>query len=171
MSSLNNDKCRTVAMVENTSIMFFGHNKGSAVKLTIIWDKLENVHNPWSLRLWSWWWKLHPDQCNRSFLSGYMYNLQGALLGYTIFSYGYDILGCSFSLGSADRLIPTLKVDFFVSLLFFKIPGSFSFNFLFLILLSHSVFFLYRAFAWSFLVYFIFWCSPSFLQFWFHIWV
>ena len=69
VSSLNNDKCRTVAMVENTSIMFFGHNKGSAVKLTIIWDKLENVHNPWSLRLWSWWWKLHPDQCNRSFLS------------------------------------------------------------------------------------------------------
>ena len=69
VSSLNNDKCRTVAMVENTSIMFFGHNKGSAVKLTIIWDKLENVHNPWSLRLWSWWWKLHPNQCNRSFLS------------------------------------------------------------------------------------------------------
>ena len=49
VSFLNNDKCRTVAMVENTSIMFFGHNKGSAVKLTIIWDKLENVHNPWSL--------------------------------------------------------------------------------------------------------------------------
>ena len=48
VSSLNNDKCRTVATVENTSIMFFGHNKGSALKLTIIWDKLENVHNPWS---------------------------------------------------------------------------------------------------------------------------